>query len=258
VAKGSGKSSLRSNTETKRDNEVLIPIRVILADSQAIYRVGIAKILSAEPDLRVVAQAETLGQAFAALTQSTADVMLFEAALSPTPVEAVVEVLKRAPNLLMVVLVDSPREQETVDYLRRGVRGVVLRSIAPELLVRCVRKVFQGETWIDTRGINWVIKAFRNQSAQLRSADPRHRLSEKELLIIAGVTQGLRNKDIAVEIGTTEQVVKNYLRKIYDKLRINDRLELALYTVHEKLLESGRKPEAAMEATVGAPAQEPN
>jgi len=74
-------------------------------------------------------------------------------------------------------------------------------------------------------------------------------LSEKELLIIAGVTQGMKNKDIANEIGTTEQVVKNYLRKVYDKLGVSDRLELALYCMHHRLLEGLRKTEAAPAST---------
>ncbi len=239
VGKGSGRASSRAEKVSTPESTV-VPIRVILADSQAIFRVGISKILSAEADLNVVAQVETLGQTIAALASMEADVLLFETGMSPTPSEAISEVLKRTPNLCVVVLVGELTEAETVDYLRRGVRGIVTRSIAPELLVRCVRKTFQGETWLDNRGINWVMNAFRAQAAQLRSADPKHRLTEKELLIISGVTQGLRNKDIAQEIGTTEQVVKNYLRKIYDKLGINDRLELALYTVHERLLESRR------------------
>ena len=76
------------------------------------------------------------------------------------------------------------------------------------------------------------------------------RLSPKELWIISGVTQGLRNKDIAQEVGTTEQVVKNYLRKVYDKLGVSDRLELALYCMHHRLLENFKKPEQAVKAPV--------
>jgi DNA-binding NarL/FixJ family response regulator len=64
------------------------------------------------------------------------------------------------------------------------------------------------------------------------------RLSEKELAIIACITRGMRNKEIAYQVGTTEQVVKNYLRKIYDKLGVADRLELALYCLHHKILQS--------------------
>jgi hypothetical protein len=65
------------------------------------------------------------------------------------------------------------------------------------------------------------------------------------------VTQGLKNKDIAQEIGTTEQVVKNYLRKVYDKLGVSDRLELALYTMHHRLLEGLRKPTSGEQPAAG-------
>jgi DNA-binding NarL/FixJ family response regulator len=246
VGKGSGRGSTREQ-KISPPAEVT-PIRVILADSQVIFRVGISKILTAEPGISVVAQAENLGQTLAAVSKFPAEVLLFEDGLSPNPPEAVTEVLKRATNLCVIVLAAEMNERDTVDYLRRGVRGIVHRTINPELLVRCVQKVFTGEIWLDNRGINWVLKAFRTQSAQLRAADPKHRLSEKEMLIISGVTQGMRNRDIAQEIGTTEQVVKNYLRKIYDKLGIGDRLELALYTVHQRLLEGPRavpQPEGA-------------
>jgi DNA-binding NarL/FixJ family response regulator len=62
------------------------------------------------------------------------------------------------------------------------------------------------------------------------------KLSKKELAIISCITRGMRNKEIAYQIGTTEQVIKNYLRKVYDKLGVSDRLELALYCLHHELL----------------------
>jgi two-component system nitrate/nitrite response regulator NarL len=140
-----------------------------------------------------------------------------------------------------------------VDYLRRGVRGILTRSVSPDLLVRCVRKVASGETWLDSQGVNWVIEAYRTQALQQGNTSKHQlRLSDKEMLIISGVTQGLKNKDIALEVGTTEQVVKNYLRKIYDKLGVSDRLELALYSMHHRLLD-GYVPRSARESTVNHP-----
>jgi DNA-binding NarL/FixJ family response regulator len=143
----------------------------------------------------------------------------------------------------------DPTEEETVELLRRGACGIVTRAIAPDLLVRCIRKVYAGETWLDSRGVNWVIEAYRAQASQLTSPRSRLKLSPKEMRIIAGVTQGLRNKDIAQEVGTTEQVVKNYLRKVYDKLGVSDRLELALYCMHHRLLENHSNPDAEMQAS---------
>ncbi len=219
-------------------NSAANPVKVILADSQAIYRVGIRKIFALEDDIRVVAQAETLGQLLAAAAKFEADVVLFESALGPNPTSAISEVARRAPNAkIIVITADNGGEEDTVEYLRRGVRGIINRSVSPDLLVKCVRKVAEGETWLDNQGVNWVIEAYRTQASQLTSARPKGRLTDKELMIVACVTQGMKNKEIAVEVGTTEQVVKNYLRKVYDKLGVSDRLELALYCIHHRLLQ---------------------
>jgi DNA-binding NarL/FixJ family response regulator len=64
----------------------------------------------------------------------------------------------------------------------------------------------------------------------------RDRLTPKELKIVALIVQGYKNKEIATKLGTTEQVIKNYLRNVYDKIGVSDRLELALFTIHHKIL----------------------
>jgi DNA-binding NarL/FixJ family response regulator len=213
-------------------------VRVIIADSQAIYRVGLRKVLAVEDDIRVVAQAETLPQVLAAVKKNPADILIYETQLCPNAADAATEILKLAPALKIILLTSDPDEQETVEYLRRGIRGIVNHAVSPDLLVKCMRKVTEGETWLDKRAINWVIEAYRSQaSAMMDAPRSKWRLSEKEMLIISGVAQGMRNKEIADQIGTSEQVIKNYLRKIYDKLGVSDRLELALYCIHHHLLE---------------------
>jgi DNA-binding NarL/FixJ family response regulator len=233
-------------------------VRVIIADSEAIFRVGMGKIFALEKDLEVVAQTENFQQTLNAVSTTPAEIILFEAGLSPNPAESVTEVIRRAePGTRIIIIAHYTGEEETVEYLRRGVRGILTRSISPDLLVRCVRKVAAGETWLDNQGVNWVIEAYRNQAEHGVTQKHQLRLSEKEMLIIGGVTQGLKNKDIALEVGTTEQVVKNYLRKIYDKLGVADRLELALYSMHRRLLEgyippAGREIPAALLPTMPA------
>jgi DNA-binding NarL/FixJ family response regulator len=224
--------------------EASLPLlRIIIADSEAIFRVGMSKIFAQWEDLEVVAQTETLPQTLSAVASIPADVILFELGLSPSPADAISEVAARAiPGAKLVVVTPRAGEQETVDYLRRGVRGILARSVSPDLLVRCVRKVAAGETWLDKQAVNWVIEAYRTQTLQGIAPQQQLRLSEKEMMIISGVTQGMKNKEIAREVGTTEQVVKNYLRKIYDKLHVVDRLELALYSMHHRLLEGHGLP----------------
>lgn len=211
-------------------------IRVVLADSQAIYRVGIRKIFALEDDIRVVAQAENLENLSAALQHFPADVVILEGQLISGIVDAIPELVRRAPQAKLIVQVLEADEVNTVELYRRGVRGVVPRSIAPDLLIKCVRKIAAGETWIDNQSISWVIEAYRAQATALVSPRSRPHLTAKEIAIITCITRGMRNKEIAYQVGTTEQVIKNYLRKIYDKLGVSDRLELALYCLHHQLL----------------------
>lgn len=210
-------------------------IRVILADSQAIYRVGLRKIFALEDDLRVVAQAETLPNLYAALQRFPTDIVILEGHLIAGTTDAIPELVRRAPHAKIIVQVVETDENNIVELYRRGVRGVVPRSVSPDLLIKCVRKIAAGETWIDNQSINWVIEAYRSQASALTSPRSQPRLSPKELAIITCITQGKRNKEIAYQLGTTEQVIKNYLRKVYDKLGVSDRLELALYCLHHQL-----------------------
>ncbi|WP_432432242.1 response regulator transcription factor [Granulicella aggregans] len=211
-------------------------IRVILADSQAIYRVGLRKVFALEDDIRVVAQAENLANLYAALQRFPTDVVVLEGQLISGTIDAIPELVRRAPGAKLIVQVVESDEMNTVELYRRGVRGVVPRSITPDLLIKCVRKIAEGETWIDNQSISWVIDAYRSQASSLTNPRVQPKLSKKEIAIIGCITRGMRNKEIAYQIGTTEQVIKNYLRKVYDKLGVSDRLELALYCLHHQLL----------------------
>ncbi len=217
-------------------------VRVIVTDTQAIFRAGLRKIFALEDDIRVVGQAETLAQTQSAMAKFSADVLIFEAALTPNPVDAVSDLLRQNPQLRVVVVTPGSDEGLTLELFRRGAHGIVSREVEPELLVDCLRKVAAGETWLDTQGIHWVMEAYRNQSTRPAGARPKVQLTPKETLIVSCVTQGMKNKEIALRVGTTEQVVKNYLRKVYDKLGVADRLELALYCLNHRVVDNTKVP----------------
>ena len=121
-------------------------IRIILADSQAIYRVGMRKVFALEDDIRVVAQAETLPNLYSALHRFPTDVVVLEGQLIAGTVDAIPELVRTAPEAKLIVQVVESDESNTVELYRRGVRGVVPRSISPDLLIKCVRKIAAGET----------------------------------------------------------------------------------------------------------------
>src|SRR5271170_5629406 len=217
-------------------------IRVIVADTQAIFRAGLRKIFALEDDIRVVGQAETLSQTQSAVTKFSADILIFESALAPNPVEVVTELLRQSPQLKIVVVTPGSDEQLTLDLFRRGAHGILSREAEPETLVDCLRKVASGEPWLESHAIHWVMEAYRGHSLRPSGARPKVQLTPKETLIVSCVTQGMKNKEIAVRVGTTEQVVKNYLRKVYDKLGVADRLELALYCLNNRVVDGAVKP----------------
>src|SRR6201998_4056611 len=172
--------------------------------------------------------------------------------------EAVADLLRQAPQMKMVVVTHEPNEELTLELFRRGAHGIVSREVEPEVLVECLRKVAQGEPWLDRQGVSWVLSAFRNQSSRPTGSRPKVQLTPKESLIVSCVTQGMKNKEIALRVGTTEQVVKNYLRKVYDKLGVADRLELALYCLNHHVIDNAKVPPLPSNAGNGAAASAEN
>jgi DNA-binding NarL/FixJ family response regulator len=117
---------------------------------------------------------------------------------------------------------------------------VVYRSVSGPALVECVRRVASGEVWLPPQLVQ--TPAVEEDRVGQRV---RERLTPKEMKIVALIVQGCKNREIANRLKTTEQVIKNYLRSIYDKTGVSDRLELALFILHHRVL-------AAAAAEVGS------
>ena len=228
-------------------------IRIIVADSQAIFRAGLRKIFALEDDIRVVGQAETIAQTITAIQKFEADILIFESALTNSPADAVSDLLRQTVKCRLVVVLQEPDQELTLELFRRGAHGIVCREVEPETLVDCLRKVAAGEPWLEPRAIAWVLDAFRTQGLRPTGSRPKVQLTPKESLIVSCVTQGMKNKEIALRVGTTEQVVKNYLRKVYDKLGVADRLELALYCLNHRVVHNEVPPKPAEPTNGTAP-----
>lgn len=202
-------------------------LKIILADNQAIFRTGAAKVLAVEDDLRIVAQAENSEKMMMALEKFHATVLIFGTDIHSNLAQ-VVETAKKFKTRLVAI---AETGQDSRHFLSNGVHAVIYRNVSGETLVQCVRRVAKGETWIqDTQETKETLEN------DLVGARVRDRLTAKELKIVALIVQGYKNKEIATQLGTTEQVIKNYLRNVYDKIGVSDRLELALFTIHHRIL----------------------
>jgi DNA-binding NarL/FixJ family response regulator len=219
-------------------------MKIVLADKQAIFRAGIAKVLGVEDEMRIVAQVHAADQVIPALEKFRPQILIFASALCPD-IHGLAQVSARTKSRLIVV---AETGEQANSLIGAGAHGVVYRNVGSQALLECVRKSFRGETWVQ----DTVVPAEVSENDMV-GARVRDRLTPKELRIVALIVQGYKNKDIATQLGTTEQVIKNYLRNVYDKIGVSDRLELALFTIHHRIL-----AEAAAAAVGTAPPQQPN
>lgn len=202
-------------------------LKIILADNQAIFRAGAAKVLAVEDDFRIVAQADSKDKLEMALSNFRAGVVIFAESLK-VDVSSLAEVARKNKTR-MIAVADSADEAKNL--IGKGVPGVIFRNVSGQALVDCVRKVAKGESWVQDSVVEAEV-----QESDAVGARVRDRLTAKELKIVALIVQGYKNKEIATKLGTTEQVIKNYLRNVYDKIGVSDRLELALFTIHHRIL----------------------
>lgn len=200
--------------------------KVILADNQAIFRAGVAKILAMEDDFRIITQCSEPEKLLPAMDTFRGATVLFASAMK-LPIAQVVEKAKLAKSACLLI---AELGEPSQGYFDSGIAGVVYRSISGPSLIDCVRRVARGEQNVR---INGPESAEIEDSVGVRVRD---RLTPKEMKIVALIIQGCKNREIAQRLATTEQVIKNYLRSIYDKTGVSDRLELALFTIHHRML----------------------
>ena len=221
--------------------------KIILADSQAIFRAGTAKVLAMNEELRIIAQCTDLDRMYHAITTFPGSIVLFAASLHPELTR--LRVMLDAANSRGIVIAENNEVAAT--FLQQGFRGVVFRNVTGASLVECVRRVADGDTWIPPK-----LMQPDSPEEDMVGTRVRDRLTPKEMRIVALIVQGCKNREIAMRLKTTEQVIKNYLRSIYDKTGVSDRLELALFTIHHRVLaqaaaEVGSRLEAeALAATI--------
>jgi DNA-binding NarL/FixJ family response regulator len=202
-------------------------INVIIADQQAIFRAGVAKVLAVEDDIRIVGQPQSPEQMLNTLDRLRAQVLLVSTSFLPM----YGEIRPLAERHATAVLVVAENGEDASAFVAIGVQGVVYRSVNGPTIVDAVRRLARGEMFIHSP--NSLVTEISEDLVGIRVRD---RLSEKELRIIAAVVRGYKNREIAAQLDTSEQVVKNALRVIFDKIGVSDRLELALFVLHHRML----------------------
>ena len=135
----------------------------------------------------------------------------------------------------IIVLTASEDEDDYVKAIKCGASGIVLKQTATDLLIKSVRKVTEGETWLDARTTAAVMRQFASPDEPGNHQAEKPTLSNREHEIAACVAQGMKNKEIGEKLFISEQTVKNHLHNAFQKLGVSDRLELALYAIKHNI-----------------------
>jgi DNA-binding NarL/FixJ family response regulator len=213
-------------------------IKVAIADDEPVYRLGLMKLLEAESDLSMVGEASNGMEAMLLLERYEPDVLLLDLQM---PVMDGIEVLNEASkrkqvNTRIIVMMTTGERDKAVRAVRLGARGILFKDADASLLVKSIRKVNEGEVWIDNPILSQALESLVTKPSAPTGADRDQRLSNREMEVVRCVAMGLRNKEVADKLGVSEATIKNHLTSVYSKLGVSDRLELILYAIHNRLI----------------------
>jgi DNA-binding NarL/FixJ family response regulator len=203
-------------------------INVIIADHLPIFRAGIAKLLAVEDDIHIIAQSETPAHLLNAIDRLRPRVVIVSSGFLPaaTEIRKIIEFTNRR-RIALLILFD--KTENAADFISLGVQGVLYRSVGAHRLIEAVRQLARG-------GFDRQTEVVEPRDVDLVGKRATSKLSRRELKIIAAVVQGYKYREIAGQLRTSEQMIKNAMAVIYDKLGVSDRLEMALFVIQHQVL----------------------
>ncbi|HEX4166416.1 MAG TPA: response regulator transcription factor [Bryobacteraceae bacterium] len=220
------------------------PIRVLIADGHPIVLVGIRKVFESHPSIEVVGEATDGMDTIEKTVLLEPDVVLMELRLPRVDGLTVLRSIQaRSPKSRVILFAAPDNRDDFVEAMKLGCAGILHKDVPVSLIEKSITKVHAGEIWLDSNTTAAVMRKFAapgeasSTSGPTNGKAPRERaqLSQREREIIILIAQGYKNKEIAEKMFITEQTVKNHLHNVFDKLGVSDRLELALYAIHNSL-----------------------
>ncbi len=223
-----------SATSEKANGSELI--KIALADDHTIFRDGLRRLLALESDFKIVAEAKDGTEVTPILEEYEPDILLLDLRMPGADGLTLLQCIQTNKlKTKIIVLTASEDEGEYAQAIKYGASGIVLKKTATELLIKSIRKVYEGEIWLDSQTTAAVMRQFASPSNPGTREREKPGISNREREIVACIAQGFKNKEIAEKLFISEQTVKNHLHNIFDKLGVSDRLELALYAIHRNI-----------------------
>jgi DNA-binding NarL/FixJ family response regulator len=212
-----------------------MPISLVLADDHPIVLGGLQQLLSLQRDFTVLACCGDGAAALSAVHAHRPDVLVRDMQMPGTGGLAVLRELDEQPlPTRVVVLTASLGADDVIEAVRLGARGLVLKDMAPQLLVQCIRAVAAGGQWLERGAVTQSLKRLMTPASAPQQAESP--LTPRELELVRLVARGMRNKEIARALAITEGTVKIHLYNIYQKVGVDSRVALTLWAQSKRLI----------------------
>jgi DNA-binding NarL/FixJ family response regulator len=212
-----------------------MPIRLVLADDHPLILDAVEQLFGMEEDVQVLARCMNGEDTLRTVRQQRPDILILDIRMPGNDDLSVLRDIRREKLPTRVVLLTAALdEEEVLAAIRLGVRGVVLKEMAPRLLVQCVRRVHDGGQWLESRLIGRALDRLLRREAG--ACEVAGLLTARELEIMRMLASGLRNKEIAEKLAISIGTVKIHLHHIYEKLHVSSRLELLRYAQEKGLI----------------------
>jgi DNA-binding NarL/FixJ family response regulator len=211
--------------------------RILVADDHPIVRSGLKKVIDAQPDMKVVAEAENGSQAVKKALSEDVHLAILDVSMPKTTgIQAAEELHKRNPDLKVLMLSMYDSEQFLFESLKAGASGYVLKSDADQDIVEAIRRTMRGQSFLYPSAISTLVKDFvdRGRPEETEQFDI---LTPRELQVLKLIAEAHTSKQIAQELVISIKTVERHRQNILDKLGMSDRVELTRYAIRRGLIQ---------------------
>ena len=217
-------------------------IRVLIAGGYVIFRQGLRILLDREPDLTIVGEAKTSEEIVQAVKRTYPDILLLDVESSePRPLDVLrtLSCTKETEMVRTIVLLPTLQRSEVIRAMKLGACGILPKDALPEMLIKSIRAVMNGVLWVDREIVQTIIHVMNEVDSTPADGGRVSDLTARELDIVRAIVEGQVNKEIAGTFKISEYTVKHHLTRIFDKLRVANRVELAIFALAHGLVNEG-------------------
>lgn len=213
-------------------------IKLVLLDDHPLVLNGLQQLFSTDPELNVLASCTDGEMAIEIVARQQPDILLLDLKMPKMDgLKVLRELHKLNQHPKVVLLTAALDEDEVLEAIQLGVRGVVLKEMAPALLIQCIKKVHAGGEWIEKNSVSRALEKLLKRESDMQNLQKlTHHLTPREIDLIRLVASGHSNKQIAEQRHISEGTVKVHLHNIFDKLKIKSRVALTLYAQNNGLI----------------------